>query len=111
MVAILIQTVPVIPSEVQSTVPEIHEQMINYMQSIYDQLNKQLRNRSQFLIESNPGITRYRALSIFVQQSFKAELYSFDPNYRAPPTLKKQVIMQMYENWPSMASREPAELM
>lgn len=101
MAGILIATAPVIPSSVVSTIPEIQDEMIKYMQSIYDQLNNQLRNKAMLIIERYPGITRYRALTIFVQESFKTDLYRFDPTYRSPPSLNKQAISKLYKNWPT----------
>jgi hypothetical protein len=109
MAGVLIGSVPSIPSKQQSVFPEVHEKMINYMQSIYDQLNSLLRNKAVLLIENNPGITRYRAMTIFVQESFKPGLYRFDPTYKMPPTLNKQAITRIYKNWPSMGSLSTPE--
>ena len=109
MAGIMIASAPTIPSDQQNAFPEAHEKMINYMQSIYDQLNSQLRNKAELLIENNPGITRYRALTIFVQESFKTGLYNFDPTYKTPPTLNKQALTRIYKNWPSMVPPSTSE--
>lgn len=111
MAGIVIAASPGVPSTQQSALPEVQEQMVNYMQSIYDQLDPQLRTTAARLIAHNPGITRYSALTIFVQDSFKPGLYRFDPANKRPPTLDKQAITRLYKTWPATVASTPSEQM
>jgi hypothetical protein len=109
MIGIVVAASPSVPSAQQSSLPDVQEQMVNYMQSIYDQLDPQLRTTAARLIANNPGITRYSALNLFVQNSFKPGMYHLDPESRWPPTLNKQAITHLYRTWPATASATPSE--
>jgi hypothetical protein len=97
MAGVIVASSPTVPSKSKSAIPQVQKLMGDYIYSVYDQLNVDLRNKAQLLIKEHPGITRYRALGKFVQNSFKPDFYKIAENDETVPTLEKSAIRDKYE--------------
>jgi hypothetical protein len=97
MAGVIVAASPTIPSRSKSAIPQVQKLMGDYIYSVYDQLNVNLRKKAQLLIKEYPGITRYRALRKFIEESFKPDYYKIAENDETIPTLEKSAIRDKYE--------------
>lgn len=97
MAGVVVAAAPTIPSQSESAVPQVQKLMGDYIYSIYDQLNAGLRNNAFLLIKEHPGITRYRALGEFVENSFLPGFYKRDQRDETIPALNKSAIRDKYK--------------
>jgi hypothetical protein len=93
-----VAALPTIPSVSKNTLPELQKLMQEYVYSFYNEWDRQLNDKARNLIESHPGIGRYRAIAIFVG-SFKPEFSNIDETYATIPTLAKAHIRDAYFNF------------
>src|SRR5580658_10320854 len=59
---------------------------------IFQQNDGALRNKAQALLKSEPGITLYEALALFVEASFKNQYFSVDASGTSAPKLNLDAI-------------------
>ncbi|HWQ69266.1 MAG TPA: DUF4157 domain-containing protein, partial [Patescibacteria group bacterium] len=97
MTGVVIAASPNVPSKSKSNVGLVARQLQDHIYGVYDQLNKGLRNSAELLIASHPGITRYRALDMFMEESFNRQFYLPPVRYDKIPLLKKERIRDWYE--------------
>lgn len=87
---------PSIPSRSKSAIPALQQQMIDYINAVYDQLDKQLRSKAEALLKQKPGISRYQALAEFATASFDPLVVTVDTTYRTIPQLDKSMIRSQF---------------
>jgi hypothetical protein len=94
MIGIAVNASPAIPAKTRSALPDVQEMMINYIQTVFTQLNGQLRDKAHELLAETPGATRYGALGQFISTSFKTGMYVIDGT--AMPRLDQSAITDAY---------------
>lgn len=97
VIGVGIAAIPTVPSKVDETfIPEIQKAMIGQIDAIFDHENRALRNKAQALLKSQPGITRFHALAIFVEASFQNKYIAVDANLTTIPKLNAGAITETY---------------
>ena len=96
MAGVAVAASPTVPSKSKSKVGLVARQLQNHIYEVYDQLNKGLRNSAEVLIMNHADITRYRALDMFMEASFKRQFYLPPVRYDKIPNLSKERIRDWY---------------
>jgi hypothetical protein len=97
MIGIAIGSMPSIPKQKEeSAIKQVRDSSLDYLEGIKDQIDKGLRTKAARLLIENPGISRYRALSQFVQASFKRGTFEVDPEFKARPNLDLSAIRNLF---------------
>lgn len=96
MVGVATAALPTVPHKGKSFIPDIQKAMVRQIYTVYGQLDKGLRSNAQALVSSHPGITRFRAMTVFVAASFQPWLYIVDAKYGTIPTLNMSAIRDLY---------------
>ena len=104
VVGIAIGAIPSIPSKVDKTfISDIQKAMIGQITAIHDHNNRALHNKAQALLKSEPGITRYHAMALFLKASFQNQYFSVDATLTTPPNVNADAIAATIE---AQAQRE-----
>jgi hypothetical protein len=97
VVGVGIGAIPSVPSKVDETfIPDIQKAMIGQIDAIFDHENTALRTKAQALLKSEPGITRFHALALFVEASFQYKYISVDATFTTIPKLNAGAMTATY---------------
>ncbi len=94
---IAVASVPSIPSDGETHIPEVRKYMRDYIFSAFTSLNGGLRNMALAILKAHPAIKRYEALSLFAKASMVPGTVRIDSSFKSKPQLNLSAIASKME--------------
>ena len=99
LAGITIGAIPSAPAKVdEKFIPHILTAMTDQIDAIVKQEDSHLRSKAETLLKSEPGITRYHALALFVKASFQDKFVSIDATFTKIPQLNASAMTATYRD-------------
>ena len=88
---------------------DVQKLMEDYIDGLFDPMDKSLRNKAKMLLDTYPGITRFHGMDEFVAASFLPVFFKATPHHTGIPVLNKAAIRDQYERVAALRLDEAIE--